>query len=319
VGISTRSVGTRSVQTRKRVGKGEVGRPGRKKIVLPFLLPALVLYSVVFVYPAVQALWISLHEWNGFQAKMVYVGFGNFARMASDATFWSALQNTLIITVFGGLAIFVLVFFFAASLQRNIRGKKFFRAVIFFPVILPGVGVGLIWQFIFNGDWGPLSLGLKAVGLGFLDRTWLAPQNIVSSLTVAIVWTFVGYYLIIVLAGVEKIPMTYFEAARIDGASEWRIFRSVTIPMVWDVLMVAVVLWVISALKIFDIIIATTYPSPPRGSFTLTVFVWERAVGMYTPVFQLGYATALGVVLLVLVLISVGVIRAVSRRDALEY
>lgn len=319
MGVSTRNSATKSVQTRKRVGKSQAGRPGRKKVVLPFLLPALTLYSVVFIYPAVRALWISLHEWNGFQAKMAYVGFGNFTRMLSDEAFWSALQNTLLITVVGGLAIFLLVFFFSASLQRNIRGKKFFRAVIFFPVILPGVGVGLIWQFIFNNDWGPLSLGLHTAGLGFLDKAWLAPANIVSSLTVAIVWTFVGYYLIIVLAGIDKIPMTYFEAARIDGASEWRIFRSVTIPMVWDVLIVAVVLWVISALKIFDIIIATTYPSPPRGSFTLTVFVWERAVGMYTPVFQLGYATALGVVLLVLVLISVAVIRAVSRRDALEY
>lgn len=316
--VQTRSPAPRPVQTRRRT-KGRVGRPGRNKVVLPFLLPALLVYSVVFVYPALQALWISLHEWNGFQENMVYIGLGNFTRMLGDATFWTALQNTLTITVVGGIAIFLLVFFFSASLQRRIPGKKFFRAVIFFPVILPGVGVGLIWQFIFNNDWGPLSLGLNATGLGSLDRTWLSPENIVSSLTVAIVWTYVGYYLIIVVAGIEKIPPTFFEAARMDGASEWRIFRSVTIPMVWDVLMVAVTLWVISALKIFDLIIATTYPSPPRGSFTLTVFVWERAVGMYTPVFQLGYATALGVVLLILVIIAVAVIRAVSRRDALEY
>lgn len=318
MGISTPSVTRAPVPAKKRV-KGTVGRAGRNKIVLPFLLPALLIYSVVFIYPAVQALWISLHEWNGFEDDMVFVGFGNFTRMAGDPTFWTALQNTLWITIAGGIAIFALVFFFSASLQRNIRGKKFFRAMIFFPVILPGVGVGLIWQFIFNNNWGPLSLGLNAAGLGALDKTWLAPENIVSSLTVAVVWTYVGYYLIIVLAGIDKIPGTYFEAARIDGASEWRIFRSVTIPMIWDVLIVAIVLWVISALKIFDLIIATTYPSPPRGSFTLTVFVWERAVGMYTPVFQLGYATALGVVLLIMVLVSVAVIRVVSRRDALEY
>ncbi|MDB5271598.1 MAG: transporter permease [Hymenobacter sp.] len=315
---TTRITAPRPARARRRT-KGRAGRPGRNKVVLPFLLPALLVYTVVFVYPAVQALWISLHEWNGFQENMVYIGLGNYERMLGDATVWSSLQNTLLITVVGGAAIFLLVFFFSASLQRRIPGKKFFRALLFFPVILPGVGVGLIWQFIFNNNWGPLSLGLNAAGLGFLDRTWLSPENIVSSLTVAIVWTYVGYYLIIVLAGIEKIPSTFFEAARMDGASEWRIFRSVTIPMVWDVLMVAITLWVISALKIFDLIIATTYPSPPRGSFTLTVFVWERAVGMYTPVFQLGYATALGVVLLILVIVGVAVIRAVSRRDVLEY
>jgi ABC-type sugar transport system permease subunit len=318
VSETTRITAPRPARARRRT-KGRAGRPGRNKVVLPFLLPALLVYTVVFVYPAVQALWISLHEWNGFQENMVYIGLGNYERMLGDATVWSSLQNTLLITVVGGAAIFLLVFFFSASLQRRIPGKEFFRALLFFPVILPGVGVGLIWQFIFNNNWGPLSLGLNAAGLGFLDRTWLSPENIVSSLTVAIVWTYVGYYLIIVLAGIEKIPSTFFEAARMDGASEWRIFRSVTIPMVWDVLMVAITLWVISALKIFDLIIATTYPSPPRGSFTLTVFVWERAVGMYTPVFQLGYATALGVVLLILVIVGVAVIRAVSRRDVLEY
>jgi len=316
---STRYMSTGLAQKQKRAGKSSAGRPGRKKIVLPFLLPALMLYSVVFIFPAVRALWISLHTWNGFQSEMTYIGFGNFNRMWNDPTFWSALRSTFWITVVGGFIIFLLVFLFSASLQRNIQGKKFFRAVIFFPVILPGVAVGLIWQFIFNNDWGPLSQALKALGLGFLDKIWLAPENIVSSLTVAAIWTYLGYYLIIVLAGIVKIPLTYFEAARIDGASEWRIFRSVTIPMVWDVLVVAVVLWIISSLKIFDIIIATTYPSPPRASYTLTVFVWDRAIGFYTPVYQLGYATALGVLLLVLVLICVGVVRSISRRDALEY
>lgn len=303
---------------RKRLGTAP-GRPGRKKVVLPFLLPALLIYTFIFVYPAVEALWISLHKWNGFNENMVFIGFGNFTRMMDDATFWTALSNTLLVSIAGGLGIFSLAFFFSAVLQRDIPGKKFFRAVAFFPVILPGVAVGVIWQFLYNNNWGPLSLGLQALGLGYLDRVWLAPENILSSLTVAVIWTYVGYYLIILLAGIDKIPTTYFEAARIDGASEWRTFRSVTIPMVWDVLVVALVLWIISALKIFDVIIATTFPSPPRGSFTLTVYVWERAIGMYSPVYQLGYATALGVVLLILVLVSVATLRIVTRREALEY
>ena len=302
-----------------RPGKPHLGRAGRRKIVLPFLLPAIAVYTAFFVWPALQALWISLHDWNGFKAKMIYIGFGNFTKMFGDSTFWASLKNTLFITFVGGAFIFALVFFFAGSLQRHIRGKKFFRAVIFFPVIVPGVGIGLIWQFVYNKDWGPLTAGLKAVGLGSLAKGWLAPENIISSLTVAVIWTFVGYYLVILLAGIEKIPATYFEAARIDGASEWRIFWRITIPMVWDVLVTAIVLWVISALKVFDIIIATTYPSPPRSSYTLTVYVWERAVGMYNPVFQLGYATALGVVLLVLVVVSVAIIRGVMRREVLEY
>lgn len=307
------------LSVRKSKTRGQAGRPGRRKVILPFVLPAFLIYGGIFVFPAVQALWISLTEWNGFAETPTFVGFGNYTRMIQDATFWSALGNTMFITVVGGLGIFGLAFFFSAAMQRDIPGKKVFRAIAFFPVILPGVGVGIIWQFLYNNEWGPISAGLNGLGLGFLDRVWLAPENIVSSLTVAVIWTYVGYYLIILLAGIDKIPPTYFEAARIDGASEWRVFRSVTVPMVWDVLIVAIVLWIISALKIFDLIIATTYPSPPRGSFTLTVYVWERAIGMYSPVYQLGYATALGVVLLVLVVVFVAVTRLVTRRDALEY
>lgn len=294
-------------------------RRGRKKIVIPFLLPALLIYTVIFVYPATDALRVSLYQWTGFTESMVYVGFGNYQRMLNDPTFWIALRNTLIIAFGGGVGIFGLALTFAAILRRDIKGKRFFRALFFFPVVIPGVGIGLIWQFIYNNTWGPLSALLELFGLEALDRTWLGPTNIMWALTLSIVWTYVGFYLVILMAGIDKIPETYFEAARLDGASEWQMFRKITIPMVWDVLVVAIVLWIISALKIFDLIVATTFPSPPRSSYTLTIYVWERAVGAYTPTFQLGYATALGVVLLFMVLLSVAFLRLLTRREAVEY
>ena len=296
-----------------------MSRRGRRKLVIPFLLPALLIYSVVFVYPAVDALRVSLYQWTGFTESMVYVGFGNYERMLTDPTFRIALRNTLYIAIGGGIGIFGLALLFAAIMRRDIKGKRFFRALFFFPVVIPGVGVGLIWQFVYNNSWGPLSALLELVGLESLDRTWLGPQHIMLSLTVAVVWTYVGFYLVILMAGIDKIPETYFEAARIDGASEWQMFRKITIPMIWDVLTVAIVLWIISALKIFDLIIATTFPSPPRSSYTMTIYVWERAVGAYTPTYQLGYATALGVVLLVLVLVSVGALRLLTGRESVEY
>jgi ABC-type sugar transport system permease subunit len=288
-------------------------------MVLPFLLPALAVYTIFLVYPAEEALRVSFFQWNGFTSKMTYVGFGNYRQLLSDQTFWTALRNTVIITVGGGVGIFALVFFFSAIMQRDIRGKKFFRAIMFFPIVLPGVGVGLIWQFIYNQSWGPLSGLLNAVGLESLDQTWLGPKYIIPSLTVAVIWTYMGFYLVILMAGIDKIPKSYFEAARLDGASEWRMFRSITLPMTWDVLVVAMVLWLVSAMKIFDLIVATTFPSPPRSGFTMTIFVWERAVGAYTPVFQLGYATAIGVVLLACVVLGVALLRLVTRRERIEF
>ena len=220
-----------------------MGRRGRQRLVVPFILPAFLLYTIIFVYPAVRALWVSLHDWTGFGGNMVYIGLDNYGEMLKDTVFHDALVRTLIISIGGGLGIFVLSLFFAAILQRGLRGKKFFRALIFFPMVVPGVGLGLMWQFMYNNSWGPLSSLLNLLGLQVLDQIWLGPEWIIRSLTVAIIWTYVGYYMVMLLAGVDKIPRTYYEAAYLDGASEWKMFFTITLPMIWDVFVVALVLW----------------------------------------------------------------------------
>ncbi len=295
------------------------GRRGRRRLVVPFILPALLVYSLLFVYPSLRAFWVSLHDWSGFGASMIYVGLGNYQEMLRDDIFLGALKRTLIISVGGGLGIFALALFFSAVLQRTLVGKRFFRALLFFPILLPGVGVGLIWQFIYNNQWGPLSGLLNAFGLEALDVIWLAPQNIIKSLTVAIIWTYVGYYVVILMAGIDKIPPTYKEAAVLDGASDWRIFFQITLPLIWDVLVVALVLWIVGSLKIFDIIVATTFPQPLASTYTMTIYVYTQAFGTFTPVYRLGYATALGVVLLLMVVAAVGALRVITRREAIEY
>lgn len=296
-----------------------MGRPGRQRIVVPFLLPALLVYTLLFIIPAVWAVWVSLHDWSGFGKNMVYVGFGNYVEMSRDPIFWGALGRTVLITIAGGIGVFLLAMLFSAILQQKIVGKRFFRALIFFPVVVPGVGVGLIWQFIYNNDWGPLSNLLKLIGLGALDTVWLGPNNVIPSLTVAIIWAYVGYYMVILSAGIDRIPLTYFEAARIDGAGQWQQFFYITLPMIRDVVVVALILWAIASLKIFDIIVATMFPAPQPSTYTLTVYIWTQAFGGYTPAFRLGYGTAMGVVLLVLVLLAYGVIRLLSGRTAIEY
>jgi ABC-type sugar transport system permease subunit len=296
-----------------------MGRSGRQRMVIPFLLPAFILYTVFFVYPAVQAFWVSLHDWSGFGQNMVYIGLGNYREMLKDTIFWSAFRRTLYISVVGGIGIFGLALFFAQILQRNLFGKRFFRSLIFFPMVVPGIGLGLIWQFIYNNDWGVLSGFLKLVGLKSLNLFWLAPDHIIQSLTVAIIWSYVGYYMTILLAGIDKIPVTYFEAAVLDGASEWKMFFTITLPMIWDVFVIALVLWIIGSLKIFDLIAATTFPAPPTSTYTVSIYVWVEAIGAYSPVYRLGYATALGVVLLLMVVISVVFVRLVTRREAIEY
>lgn len=294
-----------------------MGRLGRRKLVIPFLVPALLMYSIFFIYPATQAFWVSLHDWNGYDKSMVFVGLGNYQELLGDSLFWQALRLTLTISLAGGIGIFALAFYFAVILRPRLRGKKLFRALIFFPIVIPGVGLGLIWQFVYNNTWGPLSGLLQATGLQALDQVWMGPDLLVQSLTFAVIWSYLGYYLVILMAGIDKIPSTYFEAAVLDGASEWSMFFRITLPMIWDVLVVAIVLWMIGALKIFDLILAIQNLS--TAAYTLTMYIWVEAVGIYEPIFRLGYATALGVVLLLLVIIVTAVIRFGTRREAIEY
>jgi ABC-type sugar transport system permease subunit len=275
------------------------------------------MYSFFFIYPAIQAFWVSLHEWNGYSANMVFIGLGNYQELLVDSIFWQSLRLTLIIGIAGGIGIFALAFYFSVILQPSLRGKKFFRALIFFPIIIPGVGLGLIWQFVYNNTWGPLSGLLQATGLSALDQVWMGPDFLVQALTFAIIWSYLGYYLVILMAGIDKIPPTYFEAAVLDGASEWNMFFRITLPMIWDVLVVAVVLWMIGALKIFDLILAIQNLS--TAAYTLTMYIWVEAVGIYEPIFRLGYATALGVVLLFLVIAVTALIRFTTHREAIEY
>jgi ABC-type sugar transport system permease subunit len=288
-------------------------------MIIGFLAPALFVYSLFFVYPAIRAVFASLFDWTGFGSKMRFIGLDNYREIATDAVFWQALGRTLFISVVGGIVMFSLALFFGGILLRPLRGKRFFRAILFFPVVLPGIAIGVMWQFLYNYDWGPVSSVIRGLGLTELDRPWLAPDTIIAALTVAIVWTYAGYYLVLMLAAIDRVPRDLLEAARIDGAGEWTIYRRVVLPLVRDVLLVALILWVIGSLKIFDVIAAVTLPNPPVGTYTLSIYIWAESIAGKPPIFRLGYGTAIGVVLLILVVSGVAISRLIGSRDSVEY
>lgn len=294
-------------------------RLGNRILIVTFLLPAIALYSVFFMFPVVRALVVSLFVWNGWTADMTFVGLENFANMTQDSLFWEAIGRTLIISVGGGLLLFGLVLFLGGVLLRPLRFKRAFRAVLFFPVVLPGIAVGIIWAFVYNYDWGPVSGAAGAVGLEALRGPWLAPDRIIPALTVAVVWTYAGYYLLLVLAGIDRVPRDLLEAARLDGAGEWTTYRRVVLPVVGDVLDIALILWIVGSLRIFDVIAAITLPMPSPTTYTLSIYVWAQTVGGDPPAFRLGYGTALGVVLLALAMTGAAVSRLRGPRQRIEF
>ena len=163
----------------------------RRRIVL-LLVPALILYLGLFIYPAVRALWVSLHSWTGFTAKMEWVGLANFEELIHDDLYWRTFATTLKIIFIGGAAIFLLAFLFTFFLTSGIRGKKIYRAVIFYPNVVAPIALATFWGFILNPRFGLLNGLLRSLGLESWTQTWTGPDLVFWSILTALVWTYVG-------------------------------------------------------------------------------------------------------------------------------
>ncbi len=295
-------------------------RKGRTLLTILFLLPASVFYVVLFLLPAVQAFWYSLFDWRGFGEAKTYVGLGNFKELLTDHNFWLSMRMNVIVLIMGGVLTFSLAFLMTAMLSSGIKGKNFFRAMIFLPNVVATVALATLWGYIYNPRFGLINNFFKLLGLKTLGKTtWMAPDKAVWSVTVAMVWVWVGFYLVLLLAGADKIPVTLYEAARIEGANQVQIFARITIPLLWDVISVAIVLWGIGALKLFEFPYAIAGIVPPREIWTVGIYLYIMGFGKRDPVYRLGYATAIGVTMLLAVVVFVVVVRRFLYREAIEY
>lgn len=294
-------------------------RTNRYRTVVLFLAPALIVYGLFFFYPAMRALYVSLFEWSGFVPKMEFVGLANFKELARDKIFWKALKNTMVYLVAGGAFTLSIALLFAALVSKStFWGRKLFRAIIFFPIVVPAVGLGIIGTFFFNPA-GILNDVLRTLGLDMLTRTWLGPDLAIYSMLAAIVWATAGFSMVVFAAGIEKIPPTYAEAARVEGANEIQIFFRITLPMIWDVVTITVVFWIIGALKMFELIYTLTLGGPNWSTSTISIFTYVMAFGQRETIYRMGYGTAAGVVLLFLVIAGSGLTMFLMRREAIEY
>ncbi len=291
-----------------------------KRFILFFLFPASALYLAFFLVPTLQALVYSLYDWSGFGSDMRFIGLANFQELLRDRLFWTSIGNTVGILVIGGVIIFALAFIMTMMISSGIRGKKFFRGVIFLPNIIAVIALTTLWGYMYTPNTGLLASLFKMIGLDSLAKfTWMGPDTIFFSMMVAIIWIEVGFYVVLLLAGVDKIPPDFFESAKLDGASQLQQFRFITVPLLWDVISIGLVLWSIHAVKIFEFPFSFTGLEPNPASYTVGVYLYILGFGQRQPIYRLGYATAIGVMLLLVVILIVLVIRLVTRRETVQY
>lgn len=290
----------------------------RKKLLIPFVGPAFILYTILFVVPSLAAVWISFHSWSG-SGPMEFVGGENYVRVFKDPLFLKSFGNTLLLLFVVGIAIFVLAFAMSLVL-RDMAGRKIVRSVIFFPHLINALVFGVLAGFIFNPG-GIVNTLLAPLGVKE-PPAWLAQENIFPLIMVTMVATTTGYYTTILMAGVDRIPPYYYEDCALAGATAFQRLRYVILPLTWDVFGTCAVLWTISSVKIFEIIWVFGGSSgagiPPTQSWTTAVYTYVTAFsGQSTPAY--GAATASAVISLALVSVLVVVLRRAMRRDAVEF
>ncbi|MFG1639988.1 carbohydrate ABC transporter permease [Amycolatopsis sp. NPDC049252] len=293
----------------------------KKRLFWPFAAPALVLYLAFLVLPTLATVVLSFTSWAGAGDTPKPNGVTNYTQMWASDSFQYAFRNTLVYVFLGGIGTFALAFLFTMVL-RDMRGGKVVRAILFFPNIVAPVALGMFLGFVFKyqpGKQGLANYVLEHVGAD--AAKFLAPANVTGVVTASLIWASSGFYITILMAAVDRIPPYLYEDAELGGASPWQKFRNITLPMTWDVVGVAGVLWTINALKIFELVFVLAGPgtyAPPNQAWTLGIYVFDRTFGSNgTPDF--GAACACAVAMIALVSILVVLLRRLMRRDAIQF
>lgn len=303
-------------------------RHGKNRFVFSFLALPVLLYVVFVLVPYAGAALISLTRWSGVSTldKIEFRGLVNFQRLLVDTKFWNALKHNGIVLLTEPIIIIALALLFAALVVQGIRGAKFFRIVFFFPQVMSVVIVAILWQFIYHPTMGVLNGILNLIWGLFGSRwgafPWLGDTGTVLGAVIAVaIWQAVGFYMVLFISGMQSIPNEYYEAAEIDGANRSQQFWQLTIPLLWETIRTAIVFLAIGAMDMYAYVAALTNGSggPSRSADVLATFMYEQAFGGGNNSNPFGYGTAIGVMLLLLILgLSVLSLRF-TRREVLEY
>ncbi|MEU1782373.1 sugar ABC transporter permease [Streptomyces abikoensis] len=302
---------------------------GKYRFIAGFLILPLALYGVFVISPFVQAIYYSFTDWTGLSPDFRMTGLKNYQRLWNDDVFWKAVWHNVLLLLVLPVVTLGLGLFFAFMLNvggrrrknaavAGVRGSGLYKVVYFFPQVLSIAIVALLFQFAYNPNSGALNSFLSAVGLDFIRPEWLGdPRLALWCVTAVMVWSNVGFYVVLFSAGMSAIPRDFYEAALLDGANRLQTFFRVTLPLLWDTVQTGWVYMGIMALDSFAVVqIMTVGPGGPDYSTEVLSFY------LYTKAFrdgQAGYATTLGVALLIVTMIFAGVVLKLGRRERLEY
>jgi multiple sugar transport system permease protein len=265
-----------------------------------FLMPAVFLILVLSIFPLIFSLGLAFMSWDlsRLEGGVRFIGLKNFATLISDTRFWSTARVTLFFVV-GSVGLqYVLGLGLAMLLNQEIYFRRFFRVAFLVPMMLTPAAVGYVGRMLFNESQGPINDIIQHMGGPLIP--WLSnPRMALPSLILLDTWEWVPFMTIVLLAGLQSLSPEVFESARVDGATEWQIFRQVILPMMTPVSVTVILIRALEAFKLFDIVMVMTGGGP--GTATETVTMYAYIVGMKNG--NLGYASAIAYTLLIMVIL----------------
>lgn len=286
-----------------------------RKLAAILLAPAILLVAFTTVYPMISSFWTSFHEMNLARGvdRGPFIGFENYEEaFVYDPDFWGVVRVTATFVILNVALTILIALGLAILLLRAGFGKGIVRTLLILPFAMSPALIGISWRFMLNPEYGAFARTIAAVFPFMRDVDYFAsPTLAMIALVSADVWHWAPYFTFMLMGGLASIPPETQEAARIDGANSWRVFRDVTLPQLAPVLLVAIILKSVFALKVFDMIVTMTAGGPGRETTTLTFFAYHIGFRDY----EFGYASAIAYLLTaVLFVLSLSYIRLAFRR-----
>ena len=301
-------------------------KKSRLPMIIVFLFPAVFLYGLIFFYPTVKTIIMSFFKMGSISDKMsdwVFNGFGNYNNLLNSQLFMQSLKNIFFIWLIGGIIIFLFAMLFAVILTSGVKLKSFFRSIIYLPNVVSAVAMATMWiHYIYNSKYGLLKSIFSLFRMDKLAAMqWTSPNNIFMALVIAYSFGMVGYFMLIFMAGIERIPSDFYEAATIDGANIFQQFFYITLPLLTDVIRTNIVLWTINAIGFFVWSQLFSPLIPETGTITPMVYMYQEVFGGNTVVLDrnVGNGAAVGVILTLIIVLSFIITNILFKDKKIEF
>ncbi|MET1029578.1 carbohydrate ABC transporter permease [Domibacillus tundrae] len=280
-------------------------------VIASFMAPALLIYGAYVIYSIFMTFYYSLFDWSGIDNNFTFIGLGNYMKLLSDGVFWESVGNNLLLVVTSLVTQLPLGLIMALLLFSPIKGMRFFRSIYFMPFLMSTVAIGILFTFIYDGNYGVINHLLGAVGLDSLQSAWLGNEKTaIWAVILTICWQFAPFYMVLFRAAIVGIPEELYEAADIDGANKWERFKNITLPLLMPTIVTSSILSVIGSLKYFDLIYVMTGGGPNNSTELMATYMYQETFSN----FNMGYGSSISFSMFIIAFIVTLIIIALDNK-----